>query len=147
MKELVSGDRLKAVLAFTEVYLNRLNRYKAQTEEFNTQLLALRQKLTVLELNLRKRGEEAAATKSASSTTTFQKAVKITYEGVSGISQQSVRLILSYLVSNASWEPIYHLRVSVPEHSGEDAKPLVQVPCCPLTAQCLSVLILLSLSI
>ena len=123
----MAGDRLNAILAFTDIYLSKLNTYKTQTAELNTQLSALREKLTVLELNLKKRGEETTATKSAKSTTTFQKAVRITYEGVSGISQQSIHLSVSYLVSNASWEPIYHLRVSVPDHKGEDAKPLVQV--------------------
>ena len=125
----MAGDRLNAVLAFTEIYLNKLNTYKTKTAEINRQLSALREKLTVLELNLEKRGE-AATTKSAKSTTTFQKAVKITYEGVAGISQERVRLSVSYLVSNASWEPIYHLRVSVPDQKREDAKPLVQVCCC-----------------
>ena len=126
MKELMERDRLNAILKFTDSYLNRLNVYRTQTEELNKQLSALREKLTVLELNLRKRGE-TAATKSAKSTTTFQKAVKITFEGVSGSSNKTARLSVSYLVSNASWEPLYHVRVSVPEFKREDAKPIIQV--------------------
>ena len=60
MKELMERDRLNAILKFTDSYLNRLNVYRTQTEELNKQLSALREKLTVLELNLRKRGETAA---------------------------------------------------------------------------------------
>ena len=130
MKELVETDRLNTILNFTDFYLDRQNKYTTQIAQLNKQLTALREKLTVLELNLRKRGDTAAAataTKSAKSNTTFQKAVKITFEGASGVSDKTVSLSVSYLISNASWEPLYHVRVSVPEVKTEHAKSLIQV--------------------
>lgn len=134
MKELVERDRLHSILKFTDFYLDTQNKYITQIAELNKQLTALREKLTILELNLRKRGDTAGAataTKSAKSNTTFQKAVKITFDGVSGVSDKSVSLSVSYLISNASWEPLYHVRVSVPEVKTEGAKSLIQV-CCDL---------------
>ena len=127
-------DRLNTILKFTDFYLDTHNKYTTQIAQLNKQLTALREKLTVLELNLRKRGDaaDATATKSAKSNTTFQKAVKITFEGVSGVSDKSVSLSVSYLISNASWEPLYHVRVSVPEVKTEGAKSLIQV-CCELS--------------
>ena len=123
-------DRLNTILNFTDFYLDRQNKYTTQIAQLNKQLTALREKLTVLELNLRKRGDTAVAataTKSAKSNTTFQKAVKIIFEGASGVSDKTVSLSVSYLISNASWEPLYHVRVSVPEVKTEEAKSLIQV--------------------
>ena len=114
------------MVGFSEAYLNKVSNYAGQLTQLQEQANALKEKLTVMEMNLKKRGE-IAATKTANSATSFQKAVKISLENTPTTSSTSVKLSVSYLVSNASWDPLYHLRVSLPESKDEKLKPLLQV--------------------
>ena len=108
-----SPDNLKKVVEFVEYSCSRSDEVERRESALSEQLQCAVRKLETVELNEAKSGGRARE-RQQQQQEEFVRAVEIVFESD---CVQSVQVLVSYVVSSASWSSLYHLRVSTEESS------------------------------
>ena len=111
-------DSLCSVVEFVEYSCSRREEVEKRMSVLSEQLSSVKTKLETIALNEAKSGgrvgEGEREKVAAAGQSEFVRAVEIVFESDRVCS---VEVLLSYMVTNASWSSLYHLRVSTEENS------------------------------
>ena len=106
-------DNLRRVVEFVEYSCSQSDEVERRESALSEQLQCVVRKLETVELNEAKSGGRARE-RQQQQQEEFVRAVEIVFESD---CVQSVQVLVSYVVSSASWSSLYHLRVSTEESS------------------------------
>ena len=110
-------DSLSSVVEFVEYSCSQREEVEKRMSVLSEQLSSVKTKLETISLNEAKSGGrvgDGEREKVAAGQSEFVRAVEIVFESDRVCS---VEVLLSYMVTNASWSSLYHLRVSTEENS------------------------------
>ena len=107
---------LSSVVEFVEYSCSQREEVEKRMSVLSEQLSSVKTKLETIALNEAKSGRvgDGEREKVAAGQSEFVRAVEIVFESDRVCS---VEVLLSYMVTNASWSSLYHLRVSTEENS------------------------------
>ena len=112
VKQASNRESLQRVVEFVEYSCSRRDELERRVSALSDQLDCVARKLETVEMNEAKSGGRTREGKQQQEE--FVGAVEIAFESD---CVQSVQVLVSYVVSNASWSSLYHLRVSTQESS------------------------------
>eukprot|EP00800_Vazella_pourtalesii_P023470 TRINITY_DN951_c0_g1_i2.p1 TRINITY_DN951_c0_g1~~TRINITY_DN951_c0_g1_i2.p1 ORF type:complete len:641 (-),score=203.06 TRINITY_DN951_c0_g1_i2:289-2154(-) len=110
-------DSLCSVVEFVEYSCSRREEVEKRVSDLSGQLSSVKTKLETIALNEAKSGGrvgEEEREKASAGQSEFVRAVEIVFESERVCCAE---VLLSYMVTNASWSSLYHLRVSTEENS------------------------------
>ena len=117
VKQACNRENLRRVVEFVESSCSRLEELERRVRALSEQLEAVARQLETIEMNEAKSGGRAQQQQQQlleEEKDEFVRAVEIVFESECA---QNVEVLVSYVVSNASWSSLYHLRVSTEESS------------------------------
>ena len=114
VKQACNRENLRRVVEFVESSCSRLEELERRVRALSEQLEAVARQLETIEMNEAKSGGRAQLLQLEEEKDEFLRAVEIVFESECA---QNVEVLVSYVVSNASWSSLYHLRVSTEESS------------------------------
>ena len=117
VKQACNRENLRRVVEFVESSCSRLEELERRVRALSEQLEAVARQLETIEMNEAKSGGRAQQQQQQQleeEKDEFVRAVEIVFESECA---QNVEVLVSYVVSNASWSSLYHLRVSTEESS------------------------------
>ena len=112
VKQASNRESLQRVVEFVEYSCSRRDELERRVSALSDQRDCVARKLETVEMNEAKSGGRTREGKQQQEE--FVGAVEIAFESDCA---QSVQVLVSYVVSNASWSSLYHLRVSTQESS------------------------------